>query len=298
MTRQGFSPLLTFSLVIALLVGMPIASVLLNVFSGGTGETWTHLASTVLPEYIGNTLWLCLGVGLRCDRRRRGHRLAHGHARFPRSPCVRVGAGLAVGHAGVCAGLCLHRFPAVRRAAADDAARNFRLEQGRLLVSRCAHAGRRHHHVRLCPLSLCVHDCPRGISGARQRHAGSRAYAGARTLGQLLSCLPAAGAAGGGCRYCAGADGNAGRLWHRFLFRRTDLHHRHLSRLVFAGRSHRCRSTGGRAARFRHPAAGAGASIKRTSPLPQHHWPQSPPVGPSASPAGALPSLSLFAHCR
>ncbi|MBK9445547.1 MAG: iron ABC transporter permease [Betaproteobacteria bacterium] len=63
MTRQGFSPLLTFSLVIALLVGMPIASVLLNVFSGGTGETWTHLASTVLPEYIGNTLWLCLGVG-------------------------------------------------------------------------------------------------------------------------------------------------------------------------------------------------------------------------------------------
>ncbi|MFA7292749.1 MAG: iron ABC transporter permease, partial [Rhodocyclaceae bacterium] len=63
MTRQRFSPLLTFSLLVALLVGMPIASVLLNVFSSGTGETWTHLASTVLPEYIGNTLWLCLGVG-------------------------------------------------------------------------------------------------------------------------------------------------------------------------------------------------------------------------------------------
>jgi iron(III) transport system permease protein len=63
MTRQRFSPLLTFSLLVALLVGMPIASVLLNVFSSGTGETWTHLASTVLPEYVGNTLWLCLGVG-------------------------------------------------------------------------------------------------------------------------------------------------------------------------------------------------------------------------------------------
>ncbi|MFC5302834.1 ABC transporter permease [Azospira restricta] len=63
MTRARFSPLLRFSLAVALLVGMPIASVLLNVFTGGTGETWRHLAATVLPEYIGNTLWLCLGVG-------------------------------------------------------------------------------------------------------------------------------------------------------------------------------------------------------------------------------------------
>ncbi|MBI2307443.1 MAG: iron ABC transporter permease [Rhodocyclales bacterium] len=63
MTRARFSPLLRFSLCVALLVGMPIASVLLNVFAGGTGDTWRHLAATVLPEYIGNTLWLCAGVG-------------------------------------------------------------------------------------------------------------------------------------------------------------------------------------------------------------------------------------------
>ncbi|HEX5801750.1 MAG TPA: iron ABC transporter permease, partial [Azospira sp.] len=63
MTRARFSPLLRFSLLVALLVGMPIASVLLNVFTGGTGETWSHLASTVLPDYLANTLWLCLGVG-------------------------------------------------------------------------------------------------------------------------------------------------------------------------------------------------------------------------------------------
>ncbi|MDQ5880130.1 MAG: iron(III) transport system permease protein [Pseudomonadota bacterium] len=64
MTRNRFSPLLIFSFVVALLVGMPIASVLLNVFAGGTGETWSHLAATVLPEYVGNTLLLCLGVGV------------------------------------------------------------------------------------------------------------------------------------------------------------------------------------------------------------------------------------------
>ncbi|MBW7900400.1 MAG: iron ABC transporter permease [Rhodocyclaceae bacterium] len=63
MTSARFSPLLRLSLLVALLVGMPIASVLLNVFAGGTGDTWRHLASTVLPEYVVNTLWLCLGVG-------------------------------------------------------------------------------------------------------------------------------------------------------------------------------------------------------------------------------------------
>ncbi len=57
------SPLLAFSFAVALLVGMPVASVLLNLFSGGTGATWSHLAGTVLPEYVANTLWLCLGVG-------------------------------------------------------------------------------------------------------------------------------------------------------------------------------------------------------------------------------------------
>jgi iron(III) transport system permease protein len=64
MNRFRFSPLQGFSLLVALLVGMPIASVLLNLLAGGTSETWRHLASTVLPEYIGNTLWLCLGVGI------------------------------------------------------------------------------------------------------------------------------------------------------------------------------------------------------------------------------------------
>ena len=35
-----------------------------NVFSGGTSGTWAHLVSTLLPEYIVTTLWLCAGVAL------------------------------------------------------------------------------------------------------------------------------------------------------------------------------------------------------------------------------------------
>ena len=48
----------------ALLIAMPILSVGSNVFRGGTAGTWSHLASTVLPDYMLTTLWLCLGVGI------------------------------------------------------------------------------------------------------------------------------------------------------------------------------------------------------------------------------------------
>lgn len=64
MRTTRFSPLLVIALVVALLAGLPVASVGLNLFVGGTSSTWTHLAQTVLPDYILNTLWLCLGVGL------------------------------------------------------------------------------------------------------------------------------------------------------------------------------------------------------------------------------------------
>ncbi|MDT3735962.1 MAG: iron ABC transporter permease [Denitratisoma sp.] len=59
----GWSALALAALVIAVLAAAPIASVWANLFAGGTGDTWAHLAATVLPEYVANTLWLCLGVG-------------------------------------------------------------------------------------------------------------------------------------------------------------------------------------------------------------------------------------------
>ncbi|MEN9481508.1 MAG: hypothetical protein RLZZ298_2903 [Pseudomonadota bacterium] len=64
MRAAHLSPLLIIALVVALLAGLPVASVGLNLFVGGTSSTWTHLSQTVLPDYIANTLWLCLGVGL------------------------------------------------------------------------------------------------------------------------------------------------------------------------------------------------------------------------------------------
>ena len=58
------SPLLAVAVIVAVLAALPVASVGLNIFVGGTSTTWSHLAQTVLPEYILNSLLLCLGVGL------------------------------------------------------------------------------------------------------------------------------------------------------------------------------------------------------------------------------------------
>ena len=49
------------AIVLAVLIFVPIAAVLSNVFSHG-GETWEHLVDTVLPGYVANTVLLVLGV--------------------------------------------------------------------------------------------------------------------------------------------------------------------------------------------------------------------------------------------
>jgi len=53
-----------FALLAALLVAAPLLSVAVNILRPGTADTWQHLLSTVLPDYVAATLWLCAGVGL------------------------------------------------------------------------------------------------------------------------------------------------------------------------------------------------------------------------------------------
>jgi len=60
---RRFSFLAAAAFLAAALAMVPVASVWLNLFSGGTADTWQHLVDTVLPEYVANTIWLCLGVG-------------------------------------------------------------------------------------------------------------------------------------------------------------------------------------------------------------------------------------------
>ena len=60
-TRRA-GPLAWAPLIIAGLFAIPVISVVANVFVPGQG-TWQHLAETVLPHYVLNTIGLVLGVG-------------------------------------------------------------------------------------------------------------------------------------------------------------------------------------------------------------------------------------------
>ncbi|NWG32405.1 MAG: iron ABC transporter permease [Rhodocyclaceae bacterium] len=56
------SALVVSALFIGALVALPVLSVGANLFVAGTAETWAHLAATVLPEYVANSLLLALLV--------------------------------------------------------------------------------------------------------------------------------------------------------------------------------------------------------------------------------------------
>ena len=63
-SRASFSSLQLAALIVAALVALPVLAVAVNVFAGGTADTWSHLAATVLPDYVMNSLLLCIGVGI------------------------------------------------------------------------------------------------------------------------------------------------------------------------------------------------------------------------------------------
>ncbi len=58
----GSRTLIGLSLVVALLIALPVFAVVLQVLQPA-GDVWSHMAETVLPRYIRNTIWLILGVG-------------------------------------------------------------------------------------------------------------------------------------------------------------------------------------------------------------------------------------------
>lgn len=62
MNRNPFARLRSASIVaLALLLAMPVLAILGFVLVPA-GDTWRHLAATVLPDYVTNSLLLMLGV--------------------------------------------------------------------------------------------------------------------------------------------------------------------------------------------------------------------------------------------
>ncbi len=59
---KTLSPLNLAALALAVLAVVPVASVLVHVFLPAPSDAWSHLAETVLPDYVANTLWMIAGV--------------------------------------------------------------------------------------------------------------------------------------------------------------------------------------------------------------------------------------------
>jgi len=64
-TMRGNRPALVASVILlAMVAALPVAAILARAAGNGAEGTWAHLADTVLPEYIFNTLGLLLLVGV------------------------------------------------------------------------------------------------------------------------------------------------------------------------------------------------------------------------------------------
>lgn len=60
--RLGLNGWTFLALAIAAVIITPVVAVLSSIFSN-SGDIWQHLATTVLPRYVANSVWLMLGVG-------------------------------------------------------------------------------------------------------------------------------------------------------------------------------------------------------------------------------------------
>src|SRR5512145_876198 len=62
--RAGLGWLGNAAVVVALLVALPVAGLALSAFAPGNAGVWSHLAHTVLPRYLANSILLALAVAL------------------------------------------------------------------------------------------------------------------------------------------------------------------------------------------------------------------------------------------
>jgi iron(III) transport system permease protein len=154
MISSRVNPLLVVSAAVAALVGLPVASVLTHILSGGTGTTWSHLAQPCCRT-TSQTRWYCastVGLGVIV--------LGVSTAWLTDDAFISRDERSSSGHWS-----CRLAMPAYVLAYVytdflqfvgplqSFLREYFRLEQGGLLVSRSSQPGRRGHHVRLRSLS-------------------------------------------------------------------------------------------------------------------------------------------------
>ena len=185
------------------------------------GPTWRHLAATVLPSYVENSLWLMLGVGAGVTVIGVATAWLVTMTRFPGArqfewllvlPLAMPAYVIAYTYTGLMdfAG----PVQSTLRELTGWGARDYWFPQVRSFGGAVADADAR-------LLSLCLpagaRRLPRPV-GLRDR---SQPHARAHAVAELPARVPAAGAAGDHRRRGAGADGDARRFRHGAVFRRA-----------------------------------------------------------------------------
>src|SRR4029450_2500047 len=237
----------------ALLAAIPVLAVVTRGIGLGSGATGSHLASSVLPGYVGNTLALLVLVG--------------------------VGTAVGVPAPGWlvaryrCLGSPLFEWALLLPLAMPSyvmafAYTDFLQYAGPLQTTlREVFGWSRDDYwfpdVRSLPGAAAMFTfalypylyllAPTALAQRRPARAGRRARA--------LAGRTAARTPGDCCRCRARAHGDTRRLWHRCVFRRRHVHDRHLPRVVHARRPARCCATGRGSARVRRRRRRAGALV-------------------------------------
>ena len=267
--RFRLSALDVVALLLSLTLAIPIASVCLSLFSGQS-TVFVHLAQTVLPEYVANTLMLTalvvigvLIVGVPaawltacCEFPGRrvleaalilplaapAYVLAYAYAGFlsaygPVQGALRSVTGWETGD---------YWFPDVRS-----------LPGAALMLTLTLYP-----YVYLLARARFLNESASAVESARLLGRGP--------LGVVLRGVAAAGAAGAGGRRHARRDECTLRLRHRLLFRRAGVHHRHLQRVVFVLRSDGRARTGRGSDCVRRACVAGGAVFARAGAFPRN----------------------------
>jgi ABC-type Fe3+ transport system permease subunit len=217
-------------LAIAAAVALPIVAVLSNLLAP-SGGLLVHLARTVLPTYVMNTVALMLGVGLAVTLIGTGAAWLVTMCRFPGRSLVQWALLLPFA-------VPSYVLAYVYTDLLDYAGPVQTWLRGLFGWGRGDYW---FPHIRSLPGAIAmlalvlypyVYLLARTAFVPVGRRARGQPRAGTWAVAQFLAGRLAHGPAGHRGRPRAGADGNARRFWHGRFLRRPDLHHGHLPDLV------------------------------------------------------------------
>ena len=218
-------------------------------------DTFVHLAQTVLPDYIENTLMLgaLVVVGVLIVGVPAAWLVAS--CEFPGRSVLEAALVLPLAAPAYVLGYAYADFlPRTDRCKVRCAAR-LGVEDWRVLVSRRTLIAGRGVDAGAGAVPVRLSAGARAVSFRIGDRARGRAHAGPRRLAFVLYRVAAAGAACAGRGRGPCADGDVRRLRHRLVFRRAGVFDRHLQRVVFVRRSGGGGATGRAADRVRRACA-------------------------------------------